>query len=1126
MRYVAFLFLVLLSIYFLFVKPYLISKKVFYRAEGISFRLSPPSIKVKSFYLYIPFRGRYYFLSLKDLRVLYAGRIELSLKEGIFNSVGEGHRKSAPSTPALYVPELLKESEIRIEKLILNFVGDKSISIIIEGIRLKDRRLGARAEVLTDSFTSHVLLNSAFLGKRAVVVERARVWSDLFDIELMGSLDEKSLRAGFSFRGKVGRIERGAVRVEPVMIEGRGILSYKGLEARFIGITEEVEIRNRLKLKEVRTDSGLKVEFGSSAFLTGRVWNDLTYWDYRLDFFPKRVLEAETESFPVDSHLLRVPYLVFAWVKGRVLYSMDEGRLHLSLSSDDLSVESFRFGKTHLELDYDVKRDKGSLLLSASDPGRLNLKGRFGRGVFEGDIDITNLFVAEGEFSGCVSYRGGLSYEKSLRLEGTGWFRDLDYGSVPIGRGNYRIYLEGDRIDLRYSGEGFSGYARGSLEKGIISITDLADFRKELFATGLEVERGKVELSYTEKGITLGVKVSKGRLSRGETESVFSGNLKIKKGRSLEGNYRFELKDLKVYGREIREAHIEGTIQGNLSKGTYRAADILKGSYTFRIDNKLLRTKGRLKLKGFSLGFSFEGSPDEGNLEWLAEISYLGNPATLSGRGVYRGDRFYMKVDPVVYRSGALKLRFGGLELAGDSERADIDFKGAGLTVLGEPVVKLFQKKGLLSLENSRLEWKGELEGALRGNVRLAYSKGLYLISEGIVDLEKLSFFTATPIGGKAKGKLAYSLLYGGGHLNMELKNAAEVSTYSMYFPFPMEAWIDLRALEGSLAAFVTLWKDEAKLSANVGSLNLRDYYVYLVSKEAPIIYRDDSFTLSLKVNSEGWLEVDDLKDVRLKLDLLLSGEIELRGLRKGRERGSKTFPVKLDVHFRSAKPIKLLLPEGYVYVNLNGRVSGSSTDPKYDVEIELLTGELKYFGRTFFVKGGVIRAVRKKEDESTRMDVILFSPGDDASIFLNVKGDVEDPHLIVWSEPPRSTREILTKLIIGGSAEGIIPVTEALFRRLGYAWDVKSGLAGFLGVEISLSTHTGGQGDLGFGLNIRKKIARAFSVEYQQSTLKDPRATYYGGSVSFPGGVSFYGRVFSDRTSELKLRFIRKFDF
>ncbi len=1126
MRYVAFLFLLILSLYFIFLKPYLISKRIFYRVEGISLRLSPPSLNLSNFYVYLPSRGRYLFLSLKDLSLVYDGRLKLYLREGIFNSVGETSTEEARSVPRLYVPEFVKEAEISVGSFLITFVGEKATAVLLRDLKLKNRRLIGRAEVLSGRLTSHVTLDGAFLGERRIFVERARVWSDMFDFEVRGSLNESDLRAGFSFEGKVERVHRGPVRVEPVRVEGRGTLDYKGLSAKFEGVTEEVEVEKRLSLREVRTVSELRVEFGRTAYLKGRIWNDLTSWNYRFELLPEKILEAETDSFPVDSDLLGVPYLVFAWVGGRVLYRIDKGRLNLSLSTDNLSVEGFRFGRGGLDLDYDLRKGEGKISLTASRPGYLSLMGSFQKGRFEGDIEVRNLFFAEGEASTCISYVGKVGYEGKLILKGAGEFRDLSYGRISVGSGNYRLDLEGENLNLEYGGEGFSGYLKGNLRKGLISITELRGLSREISGVDLEVREGRVEFSSSEGSFALGVEISEGRLKRDRIESSFSGRLRLTKVKVLEGNYLLHLKGIKVGSKDLPDTMFEGSIRGDVSGGTFGAGEVLRGSYTFNVGRKLLKANGRLSLENLKLGFSFVGTPERGGLEWGAEILYLGKLVRLSGRGSYRGESFLFSVNPTEYDSGTFKVSFGGLDIAGDLDDASLNLKEIKASILDKPVVELLQRRGRLYLRKGKLEWEGEFKGALEGEAELSYSKGFSLTSKGVVDLERLSFFTATPIGGKAKGKLAYSLLYRDGNLDLEVRNAGRVVTYSRFFSFPLEAWVDLKALDRSLAAFVTLWKEDTGLSANVGSLNLKDYYVYLISRELPLLYRDDNFLLSLRVSSEGWVNVKDLREVDLRLDALFNGDIEIKKLGKKGGRRSKAIPVKLDVRFESDRPVKLMLPEGYIYANVRGWVAGSSTDPKYSVEVELLSGELKYFGRTFFVKGGVISSVKEAEGESTSLDVTLVSPSDDISIFLNVRGDAEDPRLIVWSEPPRSTRELLTKLIIGSTAEGVIPVAKALFKQLGYVGNVRSGLANLLGVEISFSTQTGSQGEVGFGVNVRKKIARAFSIEYQQSTLKDPRATYYGGSVSLTRGFSFYGRVFSDKTSELKLRFIRKFDF
>ncbi len=1126
MRYVAFLLLLLLTLYFLFLKPYLISKKVLYGVKEVSFRISPFNLSVGNLYVYLPLSGRYVFLSLKDLSLSYEDKLKVSLSEGAFISVGEGSKTGGGGPVKIPVPEFLKESEIRVGKFLITIVGNKAVSVLLKNVVLRDRKLKGHAEIHAENFITFVSLERAYLRKESISVERARVWSDLFEFDIRGRIREADLKADFTLEGKVKGIRRGAVSVAPIGLRGSGRLDYEGLTLKLRGFTEKVGVEDRITLDDVRTDSDLRIVFGGEAYLRGRVWNETTSMRYELSLSPKMHLRAEVDRFPVDSKLLRIPYLVFGWVRGDVFYDFEESSLQLSVRADSLSVENFYFESGVLKLRYDLQDGKGDIYLSASDPGYLEVSGNFTEEGFEGKLVLERLFWAEGPLSLCLYYRGRVAYMGGLRLEGEGNFRDLSYSNFPVGDGSYELSLYGDRIELLYRGEGFSGYVKGDLKGGILSITDLKDLRRKVYGLDLRIDKGRVEFSHTGKGFTLGIRVYSGGFNREGVRGSFSGKLSVSKGKRLEGSYTLNLKDLEIFSKEMPEATLDGKLAGDTVKGSYKAGDVLEGDYTFNMDSKVLSTKGGLSLEGVNLLFNLEGSPERGKIVWSAELGKIGKPLRLTGRGEYFKDRYLLRIDPAVYERGAFRVSLGGVKLEGNMEKASLEVGAVNVYVMDRPAVRLSQRKGFLDLKERKFLWKGSFEGALEGDLDIIYSEGISFLSRGIVDLERLSFFIATPLGGKAEGKLRYSFSYKDGKLKLELRNAGKVITYSRFFSFPLEAWIDLNAVGSSLGAFITLWRGDSGLSANVGTVNLKDYYVYLVSRDLPVRYRSKGLNLSLRISSEGWVDVKDLKDVKVRLDALLSGDVEIGRLEKREKGKSKAPAVELDIRFESEKPIKITLPEGHVYANIRGWVSGSSADPRYGVEIELLSGELKYFGRTFFVKGGTISSLRDVEGESTRVDITLVSPGDELSIFLKVRGDLEDPQVVVWSEPPRSTQELLTKLIIGSTAEGVIPVAKALFKQLGYIGNVRSGLASLLGVEISFSTQTGSQGEIGFGVNVRKKIARAFAIEYQQSTLKDPRATYYGGSLSISRNFSFYGRVFSDRSSEIKLRFIRKFDF
>ncbi len=136
-------------------------------------------------------------------------------------------------------------------------------------------------------------------------------------------------------------------------------------------------------------------------------------------------------------------------------------------------------------------------------------------------------------------------------------------------------------------------------------------------------------------------------------------------------------------------------------------------------------------------------------------------------------------------------------------------------------------------------------------------------------------------------------------------------------------------------------------------------------------------------------------------------------------------------------------------------------------------------------------------------------------------------PKIYLRSDPPMDRREILTKLVLGGITEGVIPVASSLITEFTHFTELRRNISGLLGLDIRFITHTGSQGDMGLNVLVSKKLSNMLRLEYQQSTLKDPWATFYGASVSIePLGVSLGTRVYSDNTRGFRLRIRRKFNF
>ena len=1127
MRYVALLLLFLLSLYFLALKPYLTAKRIHYNVEGLSLSLFPLSLRIGKFYLYFPMGKLYINLSLSDFLLSYKDIPTLKLREGHLIIIErEKKEEEKRRTPAnIVLPQFLKSVQAEVGRFYLTLQNGETF-VELHDLTLRDGGIKGYALLHRGNNLIKVEVRRARLLKDSIRISDAEVSSELFSFKIKGSLKDTQ-EALFSVEGSLKRIDTPYASISPIRIKGEGRATYSGLDMELRATADTVLIKERKLYREVRASGTLSYSFGGELLMRGRLWNEDVLADYRLELFHRNRLRLRVERFPLDSELLRTEVFLLAWLRGELVLDFDRKLLSIYAGTDGIGVEGIGFGKTQGWVRYDYSSGKGEVELALWG-GDLFLSGGFERESFESRVSIKDLLLPMNGITLFLSYRGKLSYRGELSAEGKGRIEDLFYRDFPVGGADYRLSLKGRGIDLSYRGEGFSGYLRGSADS-FISINRIESFVRMYRDAEIRVDEATLELAKDRDILSVASKIDRASVARGDVRIPLTGKAEIRIGKELEGSFILRAEEVKLSERlSLKGAFLKGSISDGKLAGSYGTEKLLKGIYSLDMHEFKLSTKGRFEGEELWVDYSFSGSPKEGKGRALLRYSLGGEEIKLRTSVSYKGENIRLKVEPTSLHYGVAEIGFGGAELSGTREIGRVSFGKVSLLVLGTPFAELLQEEGSYNLKEGRFSLRFRSQGAVSGSLELGFEResGFSVRSEGLLDMDRLSFFVATPAGGRLEGKLGFKLTYVKGKLKLVLKNRGRVVTYSRFFTYPMDAWIELRALGRSLSAFFTLWKDNSGLSANVGSLDLKNYYVYLVSRDLPISYRRQDLSLNLEVSSEGWVRVKELKRVLLKLNMLLSGEIEIRKAERKTGREGKAPELELDVRFSSSAPIRVKLPEGYLYVKVNGWVGGKSSDPEYAVSVEFLSGELTYFGRKFFVRGGRAELLKEKEGEEKRIDLSLVNPSEDMSIFINLRGELDNPDIVVWSEPPRSTQEILTKLIIGSTAEGVIPVAKTLFKQLGYLGSFKSGLASLLGVDITLSTQTGAQGEIGVSVNIRKKIARAFTIEYQQSTLKDPRQTYYGGGVSLPAGMSFYGRVFADNTSEIKLKFIRKFDF
>ena len=1127
MRYVAFLLLLLLTAYFLILKPYLIHRGVSYGIGGVSFTLSPLTLRVGELHLLLPGDKGVFFLNLRNLTFRLTDRPEISLGEGFLMSVGEEGK--GKGKPRLIVPPFLREVDLRLGSFLFTGGRRGELSLLFENVELRRGVLRGKVQVYSRGERIGVRIGSLILRERWIDVRRVDVSSRLFDLSLRGMLREGDLRGRFLLKGSTREMETDSLKIPPVSFEGTGTVSYRELRLIFSARAESLHLKGRRSFEDLQTEGELLLLFGGRLRVEGRVRSPDMEGTYDLELMPERRLKVAIERFPLDNSLLRTDQPLLAWVKGDLDVDLEEGDLSLFFTSEGLLAGSLSLGRTFLSLSYNYRSAKGEASLLVLQPAQLHLSGSIRGGSFSARLSLEDLLWVGRGISLFLSYAGELKHRGELRLSGRGRFQDLHYRDVALGGGSYRIDLRGDRIALDFDGEGFGGYLRGSLRETLRGLVKLRDFRRRVRDLEASAE-GRVEVLREKEATALTLDLRRLSVSGRGVELKGSLRADLRLGKKPEGRVELLLEGGSVPGLKLGKGFLRGDIQKGVFRGSYRVKELTEGRIRVDLIKRSLSTEGFLRRGEHLLLYTFRGTEEEGSALLRARVRLQERVYPLEGVFSYRGKRYELRTEPAVWRLGAGELHLGEVVLRGDLSGGDLSAEPAVVYLLGRRMVTLRQEEGWIDLKEKSARVDLRLEGAVRGRLSVGFAprRGLFLLSEGTVDLADLSFFTATPLGGKAEGTLRYTLSYEENLLKASLKSQDRVVTFSRYLSLPMDLHLELKLLNRTLAAFLTLWREESGLSANLGSADLRSYYLYLISKDLPLLYRSEDLLLLLKVSSEGWFEVRELSEASLKLDMLLSGDVEVFRTpgRERRGRGEAPPEVALDVRFDSLKPLRVRLPEGYVYVKVRGWVGGSSRNPDYSLVVDLLSGELSYFGRRFLVRRGTLRLLREGASEERFIDLSLVNPGRDLSIFISLRGDLRDPRLVVWSEPPTSTREILTKLVIGSTAEGIIPVAQTLFKQLGYIGAVRSGISSLLGVEITFSTQTSPRGDVGLNLNVRKKISRALSIEYQQSTLRDPRATYYGGSLTLPAGTSFYGRIFSDNTSEVKFRFIRKFDF
>ncbi len=1137
MKYLAFLILFAIFLYINFIKPFLHSKGIFYSLEG--FRIENGKISLKEFTLNVPLKKSINTLVLKDFSVDLKQK-SISLKEGYFVSTGEPvkeRERKAREIPEIYIPEFLRKINIRVDSFIISIHRNKSTVIDIKDVLLENGVLSGSVYVKREEKKlAEINVREALLKEKSIELRDAQINTEFFFARIRGYSEFRDF--SFSVEGYVKPVKLKSIFIPQTNYTGSGNLNYEKLTLKLEGFSENPEllVRNRaFSLGKINFKGDIVYELRGFLSIEGDI--DAPFGKTHIETIigkEKKFLKLSSLNLFLDSDFLGIE---------RIFLAELEGDIYIDLSSKRISSE---FSVPYLYADYTVfKNIKGRFEYSLEDlygifafkNECLNVKGNIRNRAVSAEVNLKDFFVMHEKFSAHLSaFLNVMSDGKFTEVKGSGTVRKAEFNGIHI-RENviYTLLLKGDKISVNLLGKSLKGKIRGNIkEKTVFAFFDFNHMSVNFRDFEIDTGTGSVEIVKS-RDISLAVNLKETSLRRGNfllTSSVkfIIESLKDKRG-------TLELKEITLLS-EKKEIFKNGKafihLHENTAEGFYSLPEISEGIFNVNLENLNGYVEGDLRLGLLEGTYTFFGSRKEGILRTVLELKAGNISVPLAGILTYKGKSWNLNFEDTYVERGILTVSFNGLEAEGNFEEIKrLSIGNVELKVFDKTFTKVMFHKEKIDIKKGRFYTEFTVSGSVHGTGVISYTKknGFLFESNGHIDMDTVSHFIASFVKGRLEGEVKYSILYTKKGLELKIVNNGNINVYSAHLRYPMNAFLEFTGLGKSLAGYLTVWKGERGLSANLGTNDMKNFYVYVLMRELPFIFSGSGIFTDLEITSEAWIDIENLKNITLNASAVFSGDIRIdkkdRKERKKRIReGKRDRNIYLSVEFENEKPVRLLLPEGYAYANVRGFLEGTPEELSYTVVANLVSGELTYFGRTFYIKEGTLTFIKERERDVKRLDITILTPEDGINMFLRIRGTIDDPKVIVWSEPPLSPREIISRLVVGGSAEGFIPVASALFKefeRIGY---IRERLSTVAGLRIRFITLTTPYGETGVGINIRKKIAKIFSLEYQQASLKDPRATYYGGNIHILDNLTLSGRTFSDNTSEIRLRFIKKFDF
>jgi translocation and assembly module TamB len=1137
-RVLGYLVLLILTLYFIFVKPYLMLKRVEWDVEGLelSFR---KGLSFKGFLLLIPLRELTLSLYVKGA----------SLKPWEFSveelSLVEVSQRPPTDKPFDYdfspLVRLAGRLNLKTESIYVssNYVPyEESLTLFIRGAELRGGVLSSKdwAEVYwikgADVRPLRVYLERAHVEGSNFVVDRALVDGGHYRLELSGRWEGK--RGSFKGKALIGPFQGKDYHLDTIRLSFGGSISYTRINTDFTGESPYLEMKDRKSFRDIEIKGTYLWKWRGEHFVKSHLQSGMTVatLDYSLR---DKSLRMDFKNLEVDSRLLRTD---------RKVYGLASGRLSLELKKKELSLEAFldpmqfmehslRMVNLRLSLSY-LRGLMGSFELSSYHPFQLFVKGSYAGGLLSGHAVLSGYPLRAREVSSELSYMGRFTFtDGTLSLEGGGKLHNLGYRDVMLGDSSYSIRVDRlNKYSLNIAGQGFNLLGEGSLEyKTFKGNLHLSGFNLSYGGFDLRGVGGMLWIDASPERLTLLGSID-GQVLKGGISSHFSSELRTTlKEKEWEGSFEGKLRDLRAFNQLFERGSFKGSLEKEKLGLSVDLDDRLTLAGYYDLREKLYVFEGSLKETYkdlvLSTSYSIRGKGDKTSVQFSGRGTYKKLSFPVDGSLSITGRKLEGYLKGFSLREGIVRISLDGGTVEGTLDEGRIRVLPILLYVGDREEMRLDLKEGSFNLKERSLYLKeGKVSGLAEGVVALSFQEkiGLTVNSNGTLDLSRLFSLVRSRMLADGEGSLKYTLSYRGGKVNLSAQSQ-DLYLRSRYIAFPMTGSLNLR-LDGNYIAGKLSLRGNNRASFNaVLTGNLKEAKATVDGSEIPILYRKENMRANLLLS--GAVEAfSDYRSLNLRGKVQVWGVANLQKLPKAEGGKSEIFKrVGVDLVIDSREPIRLNIPEGFIYTDLWARIRGNLYDPQYSLLATLKGGNLTYYERQFYIRRGSISVSNKESN----LDLTLIAPAPDYSIIIDLKGNPQFPKALVRSEPPRDTREVLSTLVLGGgTGEGLLSLSGALVSAVPEISNVVRGAQRAAGLDLKFqaSPSLAPTGEAGVNVKVSKEVTERLELEHQLSTSRNPRDTYTGGELKLTPNTSLGGRVYSDRSQEIRVRLRRKFDF